>query len=256
MGTAIDHVAFAELQHQLRGRERQATLTRCASSVSHALATPLSVISGRVAMLSTAAGDPSQVARYVRIIQDQLSVITESLQRVVVFSATERAAAEPVDLAETLHQAVDVMQPVASARGITLSCAAADNPPATLDRGALLHLLTTIVSAALQGSGGPSTISLQLQSAQADPPPRERGRARPGPYACFSIQCPGLRLPESTLGDAYQPWFTSSATRSPGLELALAVAWGIARDNGGWIEARLSAASDTTFQVNWPLHSA
>jgi signal transduction histidine kinase len=256
MGTTNDHVAFAELQHQLRGRERQAALARCASSVSHELATPLSVVSGRVAMLRTSANDPAQLERYVTIIQEQLRAIGDSLQRVVAFSRTERSAPEPVDLAEVMKQAVDVMQPVAHERGITLVHTAADNPPATLDRGALLHLLTTILSAGLQGCGDPRTIRLRLQPTNPEPPPQERGRALPGPYACFSIQCPGLHLPEANRADAYQPWFSRKEGGNAGLELALAVAWGVARDNGGWVEARASDSSGTTFLVNWPLHSA
>jgi signal transduction histidine kinase len=256
MGTAIDDVAFAELKHQLRRRERQATLARCASSVSHALATPLSVISGRVAMLQAAASDPAQLERYVRIIQEQLKVITESLQRVVAFSKTEQAALEPVDLVAAMRQAMDVMQPVASARGVTLRCTATDNLQATSDPGALLHLLTVVVSAALLGCGDRSPISLELQSTDADPPQRERGRARPGPYACFSIRCAGLGISEAVLGDPYQPWFSDGESRSADVELALAVASGIAREHGGWIEARITGASKTTLLINWPLHGA
>jgi hypothetical protein len=113
-----------------------------------------------------------------------------------------------------------------------------------------------MVSAALSSCSGPTTISLRLQASDADPPQRERGRARPGPYACFSIEGAGLQLPEAALRDPYQPWFSASETRVTDIELALAVAYGIARENGGWVEARITDASVTTLLVSWPLHGA
>jgi len=206
-------------------------------------------------MLRAAAHDPVQVERYAAIIQEQMSVITESLQRLVAFSRTAASPPEPVDLAELMQQAVDLVQPVASARSVKIDWAAPENPVTAVDRGALLHLLTTIVAAVVLDDSGVDCVSLEIQAAQPDPPARERSRARPGPHACLRIRCPGLRLPESILEDAYQPWFARAETHRAALELALAVAWGIARDHGGWVDARQNRASETTFVVSWPLHS-
>jgi two-component system NtrC family sensor kinase len=256
MGTTIDEVAFSLLQHQLRGQERQATLVRAASSVTHALATPLSVISGRVALLGAAGGGPAGVERNVAIIQEQLGLITELLKRLVAFARAEPSAADPVDLVELARDAVALMQPVASQQGMTLACTAGGSLLAAAARTALVHLLTTILSVGILTAAPGSTISLELESREAEPPPPERGRVRPGPYACFSVRCPDCRLPDSVLEDVYQPWFAQQSATERSLALALAVAWGVAREHGGWVDTQLDSASRTVFSINWPLCSS
>lgn len=254
MEAATNHVALAVLHHQLRARERQATLVRAASSISHALATPLSVISGRVAMLGSAGGEGTGLARNLAIIQEQLRRITELLERLSAFASVAPSPLEPLDLVEVVREVASLMEPVAALHQTRVVCAARASLPAAADRTALVHLLTTIVSVGILWGGAGSTISLGLESREAEPPPRERGRVRPGPYARFSVRCPQLHLLDSALEDPYQPWF---GRRNDGAEaslpLALAVAWGVAREQGGWAETEIDSASETVFSAYLPL---
>jgi len=256
MEPATDHVALGVLHHQLRARERQATLTRAASSISHALATPLSVISGRVAMLGAAGAEGPGLERNIGIIQEQLRLITELLQQVVAFATVAPSAAEPLDLVEVAREAVSLMEPVAAQQQTRVGCTASGSLSGAADRTALLHLLTTIISVGILWGGAGSTINLGLESRDTEPPPRERGRVRPGPYARFSVRCPGPHLPDSALADPYQPWF---GQRNDGddtsLPLAFAVVWGIAREQGGWADTEMDSASEAVFSAYLPVHA-
>jgi nitrogen-specific signal transduction histidine kinase len=53
----------------------------------------------------------------------------------------------------------------------------------------------------------------------------------------------------------YEPWFAERPSAKTSLALALAVAWGIAREHGGWVDTQVDPASQTVFWINWPLSS-
>ncbi|HLV21923.1 MAG TPA: histidine kinase dimerization/phospho-acceptor domain-containing protein, partial [Polyangiaceae bacterium] len=176
--------------------ERQAVLTRVASSISHALGTPLNVIAGRATMIGMGLSN-QDVAENARIIEQQVRNITALLQQILRFA---RGGADEVTLADPqvlLERVAAAVAPLAASRGIGVQVVA--QPASREERfaaDAVVHVLIDVLSWAICRLEGPVVLRLQASVGHAEPPPGERGRVRAGMYARFEIQLGELDIEE------------------------------------------------------------
>jgi two-component system NtrC family sensor kinase len=238
----------------LRNDERRAAMIRFASSLSHALGTPLNVIAGRAAMISMEELPAEEIAQNARIIEAQVRGITEMLQRALRFVREGVPAGERTDLSKLAERAVCVLQPSAASRKITLRCTTTAELMAVVPQNRILGIVTNLLCLGLDTVGDGGRISLDLQHGHAEPPPSERGRAVAGNCARFAIQYEGARLDDELFRRVYEPWLEPPASGRDAA-LLLAVAFGMAREHRAWVEAR-DSAEGTTLSLCWPLVSA
>jgi len=238
----------------LRNDERRAAMIRLASSLSHALGTPLNVIAGRAAMIAMEELPSDEIAQNARIIEGQVRGITELLQKTLRFVREGPPASERTDLSKLAERAVRVLQPSAESRNITLRCATPPELVAVVPQNRILGILTNLLRLGLDTVGDGGRISLDLQHGHADPPPSERGRAAAGQSARFAIRYEGVRLDEELFKRVYEPWLEPPASGRDAA-LLLAVAFGMAREHRAWVEAN-DSAQGATLSLCWPLVSA
>jgi two-component system, NtrC family, sensor kinase len=236
----------------VRGAERGA-LTRLAASLSHALGTPLNVIAGRAAMISMTEEDGGQTADNARIIEERVRAITHTIQQVLTFSRAGKPSADPHDLQAVAQRAAALLQPLADERGISLTVRAGPPLEASIAGGAVVEVLVLLASSALDQTELGACVEFGVARGSVEPPPSERGRASGGEHARFVIHCPSTVLPPECLSRVYEPWFEPTSAHAE-LLLDLAVAYGIAREHRGWVDASVAPGQGTTFTVNWPLN--
>jgi two-component system NtrC family sensor kinase len=243
----------------LCAEERRATASRLASTVAHALGTPLNVILGRAAMISLGELSPDEVLQSARIIEEQVRSVTRLLQTMLRFTRDRLPPSEPEELGAVFAEVVSLLAPLAEARGVQLSLLCGARLLGRVPRARLAQVLTELLSFAL--GLVPRGERLELSLARSDGPEPEEAHAlsAPGPQACFTFQLGGvpssLVLPgaeqRARSSDVFEPWLAAE----PGdrrAALALALAFGIAREHGAWIESG-GDRRRTTLSLHWPL---
>jgi signal transduction histidine kinase len=231
--------------------ERQAVLTRVASSLAHALGTPLNVIAGRAALASMSGISPQEVSENCQIITRQVKTITTMLHEVLRFAREGGPAPQPSDLDELARRAVRLLEPLASSRGIEIRVEATERLQLGLHTGPVVHVLAELLSFGLAASPSPRAIRVTPARAHAEPPQAERGRVPAGEYARVSILFEGSSVDARLLSNVYEPWLhPADLERSPALSLA--IAFGVAREHRGWVEHRASAEGSALL-LHWPI---
>src|SRR5688500_13584428 len=109
-----------ELLDALRQEERRAAVSRVASTLSHALGTPLNVIAGRAAMIGMDGMSLEEIQNYARIVEQQVRSVATTLRQVLNFGRDAVIPLETCDVRKVLARAVRVLEPVAAAREVTV----------------------------------------------------------------------------------------------------------------------------------------
>lgn len=242
----------ASLLKTARGVER-AAISRFASSLSHALGTPLNVIAGRAAMIAMAREGDAQIADNARIIEERVRAITQTIQQVLAYVRSGRPPPERQDMQKLMRHAAELLRPLAQQRGIFLSEAAGAPLEANVVGDAVLEVLVLLVASGFDWVERGASIELDVTRCRLEPPASERGRAASGDYARFVVNWPKTEVPAECLRGMHEPWF-EPVSPCPELSLDLATCYGIAREHHGWIEASVEPGRGTTLAVNWPLN--
>jgi signal transduction histidine kinase len=252
-GPDLSDAERARLVDELAIGARRGAIARFASSISHALGTPLNVIAGRAAMIGMSERlDANEIRQNAQIIEAQVRNISDLLQRALAFARAGAPEPNPTDLRALAGSIVALLRPLAGARQVGVELAAGPALSASVHESRLRDVLAVLVSWAV-GCMEPGTeLTVAVERAETvKPPPGERGRARGGPSVLFRIHCPGVRLPVEALEHVYEPWL-AAAGGDRDAAIALAFAFGIAREHRGFVEAVGDDAA-TSFVICWPI---
>ncbi len=252
-GNSEAEIRRIELLDALRHEERKAAVSRVASTLSHALGTPLNVIAGRAAMINMDGMSVEDMRNNARIIEQQVRSVATTLRQVLNFARQGRPELENCDARALCQRALEALGPVAGTRGVSLQMPGADPVETRLHAQTALQTLLNLVSLGvnLEPRGGAVVLDLSVQ--QSEPPPRERGRVAPGSYARFSVTYTSTELPESLFEVVYEPWLAAE-TSNRDAALVLALTYGVARENRGWVDATVGSGK-TELCMFWPAHA-
>ncbi len=237
------------------GEERRAAMARLASTLSHALGTPLNVISGRATMIGMRDMSQEQLADNARIIREQVRTIADMLSRVLGFVREGWPGPVPTDLPELARRVVRLMHPIVDVRGIQLELGEVEEIHAQVHAPRIEHVLVDLITHAAAVGGRGTRMSLSLSRRELEPPSYERGRASTGPVACFDLALHGVALPAPDYDYIHEPWLRVEA-QSPeqrSLSMLYAVCFGIAREHRGWVQFHEEPGGAATFSLCWPL---
>jgi two-component system NtrC family sensor kinase len=244
------HEGPLELLNLLRQEERRAAVSRVASTLSHALGTPLNVISGRAAMINMEGVSVDEMRSNARIIEQQVRSVANMLRTVLSFAREGKPELETRDARKVVERAVQTLEPIARARGVRLLLEEGPGMDTRLRESAVLQVLANLIALGVYREPEGGSVGLALRLEHAEPPQGERGRVPPGEYLRFSVTYGSLELPPALFDVVYEPWLTPQcADREAALILALS--YGVAREHRGWVEAHLEPGS-SSLVLNWP----
>jgi two-component system, OmpR family, phosphate regulon sensor histidine kinase PhoR len=217
------------------------------SSVSHEMKTPLSSIRAYVELLADGeAEDESTREEFLGVITsqaDRLQRLVENLLNIARIEAgVVKVDKQPLSLNELLEEAVEVMQPQAESKQITLS---ADTSPLYLgvlaDRDMLLQGAINLISNAVKYTrpGGSVTIKSRLSDQEV----------------VFEVQDTGVGLSPEDCQRVFEKFYRVKKDRemAPGTGLGLALVKHIVEDvHGGRIELDSELNRGSTFRVVLP----
>lgn len=214
-------------------RERAAVFERVLSSVSHALGTPLQVISGRAAMIRMDATD-DDIREHARIVERKVQDITQLMQRLLEFARGSDFEAYSCNLADATRDAAELVKPLAASRGVTLTLSLNDATCAASHDVAVL-MVTDLLTEAIQRSAEHGTLAASVQARDG-----ESGGALKQ-CAEFSLRADAGTFDESVSDRAHEPWMKPDPGDRDGA-LRIALAFGLLRRLGGW--SRVQNAAD------------
>jgi signal transduction histidine kinase len=170
------------------------------------------------------------VARMSRLVNDLLDVTSIDAGKVALLI-------EESDVGDVLRDTVDAFEPLAAAKGISLT-AEAELPPCVgrFDSGRILEVLANLVSNALKFTSSGGQVSIRV--------------ARDGNELRFAVKDTGIGIPEDALQGVFDR-FKQVAKDRRGLGLGLYISKGIVEAHGGrmWGESQLGAGSTFHFAI-------
>jgi two-component system, NtrC family, sensor kinase len=235
---------------QLRHVDRLRTVGTLASGIAHELGTPLNVVSGRAKMIATAEVKGEEVADSGRIIVDQVDRIAKIIRQLLDFArrrAPDRGRHALIPLAE---QTLTLLKPMATKKQVELGLEAGDDIEADVDVGQLQQALTNLVVNGIQAMPAGGNLQVRV-SRRRLVPPVETGGAE-SDYAVLSVRDQGVGIGAESVWRVFEPFYTTKDV-GEGTGLGLSVAYGIARDHGGWIAVESQIDRGSNFSLFVPL---
>lgn len=124
------YTELEETQQNLIRSEKLASVGRLAAGVAHEIGNPLSAVTGYLDMLEDEELDAETRRDIVERSQRQLQRIRTIIRDLLDFSRQEtETEPEPVDLAECIREAIDLVEPQPRTRGVDITVELADDLP-------------------------------------------------------------------------------------------------------------------------------
>ncbi len=236
---------------QLRHADRLRTVGTLASGIAHELGTPLNVVAGRAKMVASGEATGAEAADSCRIVVEQVDRIAKIIRQLLDFARRRAPDRGPCQLEGLARQTLNLLSPMAQKRGVTLELEPSTaDLQAEIDAGQVQQALANLVVNGIQSMKRAGKVTVGLSPAHLTPPADPGGP--PGDYARLTVKDEGAGIPEELLPRIFEPFFTTKEV-GEGTGLGLSVAYGIARDHGGWIAAESCADGGSRFDLVLPI---
>jgi signal transduction histidine kinase len=228
-----------------RLREADRLKDEFVASISHELRTPLTSIIG-YADLARDEELPEDVHRYLHVIarnSDRLLELVNDLLFVARLQAGELSL-EPddVDLADVVDEAVQAIQPRATAKGIVLTCVLDAVPSLHVDRGRMVQVVDHLVSNALKFTPEGGSVRVSLVGYDG--------------FVQLEVTDSGVGIAAADQRRLFERFFRAESAverQVPGTGLGLYISRVIAEAHEGSITVRSELGRGSTFRLELPV---
>jgi hypothetical protein len=215
------------------------------SSMSHELRTPMNAIIGFAQLLEydpeLNASQHDNVHEIIKAGRHLLELINEVLDLAKIESGRIDLSFEPVALASVVADCLQLVEPLAAARGIAISCNV-DDVSVRADRTRLKQTLLNLMSNAVKYNrdGGSIAVATAITASE---------RAR------ISVTDTGPGIPRERMAELFQPFSRLGAegTAIEGTGIGLTITRRLTELMGGSIGVESMPGSGSTFWVEFPL---
>jgi signal transduction histidine kinase len=241
--------ARMDMLEQLRHADRLMTVGKLASGVAHEIGTPLNVVEARAAMIAEGVGSLDEAAEYAKVIGRATERIARIIRQLLAFARRGTAQKAECDLAVLAKHTVELLEPLASKRRVTLRVSGGEGSCyVDADAAQVEQVLTNLVMNAIQATERGS-VEVELSRERVAPPADVGGPE--GDYARVVVRDEGRGIEPEHLPHVFEPFFTTKDV-GQGTGLGLSISYGIVREHGGWITAASEPGKGATLTFHLP----
>ncbi|HEY3446537.1 MAG TPA: response regulator [Myxococcales bacterium] len=241
-----------ELQRQLEMAQRMESLGRLAGGVAHDFNNLLTVIHGAFAFGLQEAGDNADLREALDDGRSASRRAANLVQQLLAFSRRQPTRPQVLDPAELLGTTRRMLQRVLSETMRLEVDLEKGLGPVKIDPTQLEQVLINLAVNARDAMPKGGTLFLTGRNL---PLSKEECESRPGlapgPFVELVVRDTGCGMDEATLRRAFEPFFTTKP-QGRGTGLGLSTAFGIAQQNGGWLDLTSRAGEGTTARLLLP----
>lgn len=238
-----DLTPIRRIEERLVHSEKLATAGQLAAGIAHEIGTPLNIARGRAELVLARAGsqDPT-TADSQKLIIDQIDLVSDQIRQLLDYVRPARSEIQPLDTANALRRARDLLASEATKRKVELTVdAPSSTPPLRADATQLHQILVNLTMNAIAACEVGGKIWM---------------RARGGEGAVVvEVEDDGIGIPAEQLPRVFDPFFTTKK-RGQGTGLGLWIVAQLVRAHGAEIEVSSRARRGTTFRMTWPAAKA
>ena len=239
-------------QDQLLQAQKMEAVGRLAGGVAHDFNNLLTAIKGYAELLMTTPGLTEGVladVQQIRKAADQAAAMTRQL---LAFSRRQPLKPQVVDVNRIVVE-MDAMLRRLIGEDIELATSfEEDSVLLEADPGQMEQVIINMAVNARDAMPEGGRLTVKTKRVQLD----ERScaampDARPGDFVCMSIEDTGVGIPQETMAQIFEPFF-STKPPGKGTGLGLSVAYGIVRQHGGWVNVYSEPRHGTVFKIYIP----
>ena len=219
------------------------------AGVSHELRTPLAVISSAAENIAHGVvEDKQQLVRYGNSIIRQTRQLTQLVEQVLQFAATQAApriyGLGPVDLSEAVEAALEGAAATVAAAGFTVERQIDPGlPPVNADFSGLVQSLQNLITNAVKYGGGNRWLQISAHAL------KEKGETR---EIKLVVEDRGIGISKEELKHIFEPFYRSPAVTEAGIHgtgLGLPLARKIVEAMGGRLTAESEPGKGSSFTI-------
>ncbi|MEO7996208.1 MAG: PAS domain-containing protein [Gemmatimonadaceae bacterium] len=244
----------ALLETKVREVQKLESLGVLAGGIAHDFNNLLVGILGNasVSLLDMPVSSPAHAA--VTAIERAARDAASLTRQLLAYAGKGRFLLEPLDLSVLVRQLRPVLQTALGARASLINELADHLPVVHADGEQLRQAVVNVVTNAAEAIGERAGSVKVYTSEESLTEARLRrclsgNRAKPGLFACISVEDDGVGMDEATLARVFDPFFS---TRLAGRGLGLAATLGIVHGHSGALEVVSAPGKGTTMRLYFP----
>ena len=246
-GIVRDITERKRLEEQLVQSAKLAAVGKLVSGIAHEVNNPVSIIKMHIAsvMRNTESHKLSEdLIKTLRVIQRQNNKVSQIMAGLLAFSRQGSFSPEWVNVNQTVHVAVGLVENTLQNQGIVYQAKLSDSLPRVfLDPIRIEQVLVNLFNNAIDtmSRGGVLTVSTALET---DETHRD--------WVVIRVKDTGEGIEEKHIDQLFDPFFTTKEV-GEGTGLGLSVSYGLIQEHGGRIEVSSQQSKGTEFQIYLPV---
>jgi len=244
-----------KLLNQLSQKKKMESIGRLAGGVAHDFNNMLGVILGNTELAMLQTDEDHDLHSTLKEIQKAAQRSADLTKQLLTFARKDLISPKQLDLNDTVESRLNFLRRLTGDRISLVWKPGTSLWPVKMDPSQIHQILANLCANARDAIDGAGTITIKTQKFSIDEDFCSRmPDAVSGDHVMLSVSDNGCGMDKETLDNLFEPFFTTKGL-GRGTGLGLATVYGIARQNGGFIDVHSEPGQGATFNIFLPRDS-
>lgn len=241
-----------KLREQLSQAHKMESIGRLAGGVAHDFNNMLTVILGHAEMAMMQCDPSDRLYASLKAIQGSALHSTSLVQQLLAFARKQTVTPRTLDLNDTVASMVEMLRRLIGEDIDFVWKPGASLWPVKIDPSQVDQLLTNLCVNSRDAITGVGRITVETRNTTfGDASGNSHPGTVPGEYVMLAVSDNGCGMDKETADQIFEPFFTTKET-GKGTGLGLATVYGIAQQNGGFVNVYSEPGRGSTFKAYLP----